>query len=241
MNKNQYEILYGIHPVVEALKAKRRKVFAIYTTKPTPKAWATVEKLVPPHIPIHHASRDQISRMANTTDHQGVVAQVSPFAFRKQFFEPAKQPLLILLDGIQDVRNLGAIIRSAYCANFDGIIVCEKQGAPLNAAVFKASAGLAEHMSIYLAPSAGAALNELKKTGYHLYLAMFDGQNAASCEYQMPGCLVIGSEGSGISAPLQRTGTHVTLSQRTTDISYNASVAAGILMFLMARHSKKLA
>lgn len=240
MNKDQYEILYGIHPVVEALKAKRRKVIAVYTTRPLPKAWGSIEKLLPSYIHPNFVNRDTLTKMAGTPDHQGVVAYVPPFGFQKKFFDPAKSPLLILLDGVQDVRNLGAIIRSAYCTNFDGIIICQKNGAPFNAAVFKASAGLAEHMPVYVAPSAGAAVSELKQAGYTLYMALFDGKNAATVTYQTPCCLVIGSEGSGIAPALHAAGTHITIPQRTPDVSYNASVAAGILMFLISTRAGKL-
>lgn len=240
MDKNQYDLLYGIHPIVEALKAKRRKIVTIYTTKPTPKAWGSIERLLPPYVSVHYVSREALAKMAGTTEHQGVVAQAMPFVFQKKFFDPAKSPLLILLDGIQDVRNVGAIIRSAFCAQFDGIIICQKQGAPFNATVFKASAGLAEYMPVYVASSAGAAASELKKAGYNLYLALFDGEDAATVDYQIPSCLVIGSEGSGINPSLFNAGKHITIAQRTHDVSYNASVAAGILMFLMATKTGQL-
>ena len=123
-NKHQGELIYGIHPVIEVLKAKRRKVISIYTTRPTPKAWGKIEKLFPERgIPIQYVSRDVLTNMAKTSDHQGIIAWVQHFPFRSKAFDPAKQKFLVLLDGIQDPRNVGAILRSAYCTGADGVML----------------------------------------------------------------------------------------------------------------------
>jgi 23S rRNA (guanosine2251-2'-O)-methyltransferase len=235
------ELIYGIHPVIEVLKAKRRKLISIYTTKPTPKSWDQIEKLMPVYpVQIQYVTRDVLARMAESTDHQGVVAWVHSFPFRKKFFEPEKSPFLVMLDGIQDARNVGAILRSAYCTNFDGVIMTQKGSAPLNAAAIKASAGLSEHLEIYVAPAASVAIQELKKAGYTSYLATFDGESAATCQFKKPLCMVIGGEGMGISKEILSQGVHVTLPQKQTDISYNASVAAGILFFFAAHQHQKI-
>jgi 23S rRNA (guanosine2251-2'-O)-methyltransferase len=185
-------------------------------------------------------SRDVLTRMAGGTEHQGVVAWVQSFAFRKKFFEPAKQKLLVMLDGIQDSRNVGAILRSAYCTSADGVIMIKRDAAPLNAAAFKSSAGLAEHLEIYLAASPQSAVIELKKAGYNIYLAAFDGKDATNFSYEAPMCLVIGSEGMGVSREILKDGAHITLPQKTADISYNASVAAGILLFIVSAKLKRI-
>lgn len=239
--KTQGELIYGIHPIIEVLKAKRRKIISIYTTKPEPKAWEQIQKVWPKyHVPIQYVSRDVLARMAGTTDHQGFVAWVQAFAFRKQFFNPEKQKFLVMLDGIQDSRNVGAILRSAYCTAADGVIMIKRDAAPLNAAAFKSAAGLAEHLEVYLAPSPQAAILELKKAGYSIYLATFDGENPLTHTFKMPLCMVIGSEGSGVSREILKEGIHITLPQKTADISYNASVAAGILLFLISTKSGKI-
>src|SRR5579863_5881317 len=235
------ELIFGIHPVVELLKAKRRKVISLYTTKPTPYAFSEIEKLLPKyHVPIQYVARNVLDRMAGTTDHQSVVAWVQTFPFRKTFFDPKKQKCLVMLDGIQDPRNLGAILRSAYCTGVDGAIVIKRGGAQLTGVAIKSSAGLSEHLEIYAAQSAAAAIIELKNAGYTVYLATFDGENATSCNYKVPLCAVIGGEGTGISKSILSSGIHVTLPQKTSDISYNASVAAGILLFLISARQNKL-
>lgn len=244
MNKKskevQGELVYGIHPVLEVLKARTRKLISLYTTKPEPKAWPQIVKLLPKGVQIQYVTREVLTKMANSMDHQGFVAWVGERPIRKKFFDPAKQKFLLMLDGIQDTGNLGAILRSAYCTGVDGIILCARQGAPLNAAALKSSAGLAEHLEIYEAPSAVAAAQLLKEAGYTMYLATLGGQDAASCEYKEPLCLVIGNEAVGVSKAIFTYGQQITLKQRTADISYNASVAAGILLFLVANKNARI-
>src|SRR5581483_5632679 len=108
-NKQVGELIYGTHPIIEVLKAKRRKVISIYTTKPEPKSWTQIQQLWPKyHVPIQYVARDILTRMAGSSDHQGVVAWVQAYPYRKQFFDSKKSPFLIMLDGIQDTRNVGA-------------------------------------------------------------------------------------------------------------------------------------
>lgn len=235
------ELIFGVHPIIELLKAKKRKLLAIYTTKPLPKAWSSLEPLLPKNVLIHYVPRESLHKLAYTQDHQSIVGFAAPFVIRKKMFEPSKQPFLLLLDGIQDIGNLGAIIRSAYCTGIDGIMIVKRGGAPINAQALKASAGLAEHVDIMLVPSAAHAALELKKAGYALYLAVAQkATDATTVDYKTPLCLVIGGEGFGISPEIRKEGTLITLPQREADISYNASVAAGILLFLIATKSKKL-
>jgi 23S rRNA (guanosine2251-2'-O)-methyltransferase len=229
------ELIFGIHPIVELLKAKRRKLISIYTTKPVPQSFADIEKEWPKYpVPIQYVTREILDKMVGTTDHQSVVAWTQPFPYRKVFFELKKQKTLVMLDGIQDPRNLGAILRSAYCTGVDGVILIKKGGAQLTGVAIKSSAGLSEHLEIYCAQSASSAVLELKNAGYTIYLATFDGENAAMCTYQGPLCLVVGGEGYGITKAILNSGKHVTLPQRRNDISYNASVAEGILLFLIS-------
>lgn len=233
------ELVFGIHSILELLKAKRRKLVTLYTTKPIPKNLQTIESLLPKTVQIQYVDREVLTKLAGTTDHQGVVAYATPFVIRKKFFEPERQKKLLMLDGIQDVRNLGAILRSAYCTGIDGVILVRKQGAPLNAAALKASAGLAEYLEIYMTPSSQSAVQELKKAGYNLYLAVVQrGTDATTIEYKEPLCLIIGSEATGITQDIRGSGQLITLPQRNPDISYNASVAAGILLFLITNSKK---
>lgn len=230
------ELIFGVHAIVEMLKAKRRKVYEMYTLKQEPKAWKHIASLLPKYkIPVHHLTRDHISQKVGTTDHQGVAALVSAFPFRKKFFDAEKEPFLMLLDGIQDVRNMGAILRSAYCTGVNGVIITKKHGAPLTGAAVKASAGLAERMEILEVGSAAEVLVQLKKAGYTLYVTALQGaQDATKVTYKSPLCVVIGSEEMGVSPEALKAGIVVKIPQKTNDISYNASVAAGIMLFIIS-------
>lgn len=231
----QGELIYGVHPVIEALKAKRRKIITLYTTKPTPKQWSSIERLMPSYpVAIQYVSHDVLHRMVGTSDHQSVVAWVQDFPFRKKPFDPAKHKFLLALDSIQDQRNLGAILRSAYCTGVDGVIMTTKNSAPLGAVALKSSAGLAEHMEIQQVPSLAVALEQLEKAGYSVYLAALGGKNALSCTFDLPLCVVIGNEATGISKQVLRVGTQIMLPQKQADVSYNASVAAGVLLFMIS-------
>jgi 23S rRNA (guanosine2251-2'-O)-methyltransferase len=234
------ELIFGIHPIIELFKAKRRKIYTIYTTRQTPKSWENILPYITREIQIQYVDREVLNRLAGTTDHQGVVAWASPFVIRKKFFDPAKSPFLVMLDGIQDPRNLGAILRSSYCTGADGIIIGKKNSAPLNAVALKSSAGLAEHLEIYETQTSISAVQELKKAGYMLYFATLQGEDISQVHFDLPLCLVVGNEATGVARNLVSYGKQIKLPQRTTDISYNASVAAGILLFLMATQTKKI-
>lgn len=235
------DFVYGVHAVLELLMAKRRKVGAVYTTDHPIKSWSHIKRLLPDYVPVNIVSRETLAKMTDSEDHQGIIAYVSPFPYCKQMFDPAKSSFVLVLDGIQDVRNLGAIVRSAYCAGVDGIVLTRRGGAPINAAAVKASAGLAEHVQVYVAATINEAVADLKKQGYHIYLATLGkGENAANVKFEHPTALVIGSEEMGISPSVLKNGTRILLPQRRADISYNASVAAGILMFLIGTQIQKI-
>ena len=234
------EVVYGVHPIIELLKAKKRKLISIYTTKPLPKSWDKIKPYLPQRIQnIQYVSRDKLAGIAGSPEHMGVVALTSPFQYQTKMFDAAKKPFILLLDSIQDVGNLGAILRSAYCTGVDGVVLCRKGGSILTSAVFKASAGYAEHLDIYIAPTINVAVEEIKKAGYNLYLSVVDSKNdATKIEYKKPTCLVIGNEATGITKSIKKDGTLITLPQKTSDISYNASVASGILLFLVSQKIK---
>ncbi len=230
------EVLFGAHSIIEAIKAKKRKLISVYTTKPLPKAYNRIKSVLPAsgNYTVNYVSREALTKICGSSEHMGVVAWFSNFVYQKNFFNPEKHPMILLLDSVQDVRNLGAILRSAHCTNFDGVVLCQNRSAPLNGAAIKASAGLAEHLSIFLAPSVPAALDLCKKAGYQVYMSVLGGKDLNSVQVQKPLCLVIGNEEKGIEKSLHSSGTLITLPQKNPEISYNASVAAGILMFYLS-------
>jgi len=229
------ELIYGVHPIIELLKAKKRKLLALYTTRPAPKAWDQIQELMPKYpVAVNIVSKEALTNMAGTSDHQGVVGYAAPFVYRSKPFDPQRHTFLLMLDGIQDIRNLGAILRSAYCTGVQGVIITKRNSASLTAPALKASAGLAEHLDIYLANSAQSGAQELVAAGYTLYVAAFKGEAASQATFKNPLCMVIGSEGLGVTPSVIKMGTQITLEQRSPDISYNASVAAGILLYMIS-------
>ena len=230
--KKIQEIVYGINPVQELIKAKKRKVSMVYTTDPQPKAFSKILQSLPSYIEVRKVSKQHLENLSGTGDHQGVVALASPLQIRKKFFEPDKNPFLVLLDGVQDPRNLGAIIRSAYCTNASGVLIPQKGSSPLTGTVNKASAGLLERVDIFQAPSTVDCVKELKSAGYNIFISTLDkSASMTETKFLVPFCIVIGSEGTGVSKQILNQGQPVKIPQREADISYNASVAAGILFF----------
>lgn len=238
--------LFGIHPLAELLRAKRRKLYQIFTTQPLPKGFASLRDLIPSYVSIHYVSREELTKRAGTADHQGIVALAEPLPIRKKPFESSKQRFILMLDGIQDPRNLGAIIRSACCTGVEGIVIPQSHTAPLNGVVCKASAGLIEHIDIYQPTTSISAIQEIEKAGYTIYLAALGGVDMRTVAYQAPLCLVIGSEGTGIAKTLIQYGTRIQIPQSIPvradhdSISYNASVAAGITLYTLATAIKKI-
>ena len=234
-NEVRGELIYGAHPIIEVLKTKRRKVITLYTTKPEPKAFNRVKEFLPPRLPqIQYMNKDALDRLVGNAEHMGIAALVGPFPYRSKMFDPVKHPFLLLLDSVLDVRNLGAILRSAYVMGVNGVIISRGNAAPLNAAALKASAGLAEHLEIYQASSTRGVLKELTELGYHHYMAVLeDGVNACDVEYAQAKVLVIGNEEKGIAKELQKQGERITIPQVDPSVSLNASVATGMLLLIM--------
>ena len=234
MNQDMSSVVFGAHSVCEVLKNNRRRVERIFTTKQESKAFRQVKGVLPSRIPVSFVERTTLNKLAGTPDHQGVVAAVAPFPFRKKLFAPERTPLVVFLDSVQDPRNLGAILRSAYCTGCSGVVFAGRQTAPLSGTAHRASAGLAERLEILIEPSPLEAAKNLIKAGYTLYSGALGGTRISEVDIQLPAVLVVGNEGEGVSSQIQKLSTRIMLPQQSADVSYNASVAAGLMMFLVS-------
>ncbi len=174
--------------------------------------------------------------------HQGLIAFVSAaqysdmddiFALAR---EKGEDPFIIVLDGITDPHNLGAILRTAECCGAHGVIIPRRRGVGLTPAAVKAAAGAQEYVKVVRVVNLARALGELKDQGVWVYGADMEGEDAFSASLDGPLALVIGSEGSGVSEHvLSLCDRTIALPMKGSISSLNASVAAGVLMYQVVR------
>ena len=240
-------LLVGRNPIREALRAGK-----------------TLEKLIVASGDLSGAAMD-IIRMAKEAGvvvqsvdrarldqiypaHQGMVAYVPQAEYVELedilagAIAKGEDPFIIVLDGITDPHNLGAIIRSAECAGAHGVVIPERRSVGLTPACAKAAAGALSHMPVARVTNLNRAIEQLKSAGVWCMAAAMDGEDAFHTDLTGPIALIIGSEGNGISnMTLQKCDRRISLPMYGHIDSLNASVAAGILMYQVvhARRSKQ--
>lgn len=189
-------------------------------------------------IPVVHTERAGLDRICGGLNHQGVIA----YAAAKEYVsiddilataaERGEPPFVLVLDGIEDPYNLGAIIRTAECAGVHGVIIPKRRSATLSAAVEKTSAGALEYMAIARVPNLTAAVEELKEKGLWVYAAEAGGQPLHSTSMTGPVAVVMGGEGTGVSQLLRSKcdfTVSVPLCGRIN--SLNVSAAAAVVLY----------
>ena len=243
------ETLYGIHPVHEALKARRRKIEAIFISDDSrPERFGRIRGMADEQgVAIQTTASDRILQMSRSRQHQGIAARVSPFpvvAVRSvaELAVSEVQPVFfLLLDQIHDPQNLGAIIRSALSVGVDAIIVPKSRSATPTPTVSKASAGALEHIHLYRVNNLAQIMQGLKKTGLWLYGLDGDSPNDLyRTEFDGSVGLVIGGEGSGLRR-LVKTNCDQLLAipQQGPIDSLNASAAAAVAMYEVFRQRRR--
>jgi 23S rRNA (guanosine2251-2'-O)-methyltransferase len=235
------ETLYGIHPVLEALKARRRKIFRIFIA--TGRISGRIEPVVliaeTLKVPVEYAPSDRIETLSASKIHQGVCAAVSRFPYDglPVFPEAASSgdgpPFWVVADSIHDPRNLGALIRTALCVGVDGIIIAKDRSAPATPAVSKASAGALEHTRLIRVTNLVTTLAALKAAG--VWVAGLDGdadQSLFGIDLKGPLALVIGGEEKGIRPLVKKHCDFlVAIPHHGPVNSLNASVAGAVAMY----------
>ena len=193
-------------------------------------------------IELRRVDDKQLSKYADGVVHQGVVALAAPVKFADlgevlQNWSSDKAPLLILLDGIEDPHNMGAIIRTAECCGATAVLIAKRHTAPLNATVAKTSAGALESIPLVQVGNVAQTIEELKKQGFWVLGAHMEGQQTLyQADLTSPLVLVIGNEGKGLSRlTKERCDFLVTIPMYGRINSLNASVAAAILMYEAVR------
>jgi 23S rRNA (guanosine2251-2'-O)-methyltransferase len=244
------DLLWGIHPVYEALEQEAERISEIILVKDRKggKREEIIEKARAAGIKMNFVtSLRLIGEEASQVRHQGVVAKMSqtnlmPFADLLDTFDrlvkEGKNPRIIVLDSLQDPHNIGAIIRSAHASGMDAVLLTRERSAPLGGTAAKSAAGAMSHIDICQVTNLAQSLQALKEVGAWVFGAIKDAeaQSLYSSDLVLPACVVVGSEGSGIR-PLVRKQCDVLLSipmEGQLD-SLNSSVAAGVIMFEMLR------
>ncbi|MGO9119878.1 MAG: 23S rRNA (guanosine(2251)-2'-O)-methyltransferase RlmB [Desulfomonilaceae bacterium] len=196
-------LIYGIHPVLETVRAGKRRVEAIFLARSTPSTIDFVAKIENLGIPITRASTSEIFSLAGSSHHQGIVARVGPFPYvgLDEFLsgsEAIHGPLLIL-DQVQDPANFGNIIRSAECLGVPAVIVARDRSVGITAAVEKAAAGASAHISIIRVINLVRVIDELKAANFWIYGTHQESRRSLySFVFSGKIAVVLGSEGKGM-------------------------------------------
>lgn len=238
------EILYGVHPVAECLRAGRRRVLNILLSDRGRQE--ALEKALGRRLPSKPeiVGRDALTGQAGTANHQGVIARVETYPY-EEWRELLRGPerFLLVLDNLEDPQNVGAILRSAYCAGVTGVTLRKHHAAQVTPAVAKASAGACEHLAIALVPNQSMVLDACAEEGFTRVALGMNGESLWVADLSWRGNLavVVGAEGRGIS-PLVARHCDRTLAvpMRGTLDSLNASVATALLLFEVARNRREV-
>jgi 23S rRNA (guanosine2251-2'-O)-methyltransferase len=229
------EVIYGVRPVIEALRSPRREVFEVLEAAGTAEV---AEAAAASGVPVKRVDRARIGELANGGVHQGIVARVGPYQYSGlDEILAAPDPLVLVLDGVTDPRNLGAILRAADGAGASGVVIPKDRAAGVTAAAVKASAGASEHARVARETNLRRAIDRMKKSGLWVYAAEGEAEREGGTPYYAldltgPVALVLGSEGRGIRR-LVREGCDgaVSIPMLGAVESLNVSVAVAVLLY----------
>lgn len=237
-------IIYGRNAVSEAFRASR-PVDVLYVLKGVKGLNALVSAAKGAGAVVKEANADKFNALLKNEKeprHGGVICVVSRVRYSSvgeilSVSETKREPpFIIIADGIEDPRNLGALIRSAEAAGADGIIIPKRGGAPVTGAVYAASAGAAAFLKTARVTNLTDTVKELKKRGVWVYGAEADGEPYYDADFSGGVCLVVGSEGRGLGRLVRENCDFiVSVPLRGRVGSLNASVCGGILMFHIAK------
>ncbi len=240
-------LLFGIYPVIEALKAKQT-IDKAYVQKglQSPKIDAIVADLEALNTTISYVPLEKMEKLCRS-NHQGIILISSPIEFVgletmvEAVLESEKKPLFLILDQISDVRNFGAILRTAECTGVDGVIIQKKGGAPVSGDTVKTSAGAIFNIPICKVDHIKDAIYYLQGSGITTIAATEKTQDTIyNLELNEPMAIVMGSEGLGVSkSVLSIVDKKASLPLLGVINSLNVSVACGALLYEVVRQRSK--
>jgi len=235
--------LTGIHAVREALEAARPlDRIVIAKGRQDTRTEEIVQLARKQGVPVRFEDRGQLDRLANSKDHQGVVALAAArgASSLEEIIGSAKasqRGLIVLLDGVEDPHNLGAIVRTALAAGAHGVVIPERRAAGLTDTVSRASAGALSHLPIAKVTNLVRSMEELKEAGYWLIgLDEHAEQSYTQVDYNTPVGIVLGGEGQGLHELTRRRCDFLVSLPTTGPVkSLNVSVATGVVLFEVLR------
>jgi len=238
-------LLAGRNPIREALRAGRDiEKLMVLRGELTGSAREIVQMAREMHIVVQEVEKVRLDEIAH--NHQGMIAIASAYkystveAMLQEAADKGEDPFLILLDGVTDPHNLGAIIRSAECVGAHGVIVPERRSVGLTTSAVKASAGAIEHMKVARVVNLNRTIEELKQRNIWTYALTMDGEDYERVNFKGGCALIVGSEGEGVSRlVLEKCDQKVSLPMAGHIDSLNASVAAGIVMYRVLSSRRK--
>ena len=231
-------ILSGINPVLESLKAGR-PLDRILIAKGAagPRLQEIIDMARRASVSVRFEERGGLDRLAGTPAHQGVVAMAASQRYAElDDVAPAAQ-LLVVLDGVEDPHNLGAIVRTAHAAGAGAVVIPERRAVGLTDVVAKAASGALEYLPVVRATNINRTLDELKRLGYWIYgLDERGAEDYDAIDYHAPTALVFGGEGKGLHEQVRKhCDVLVRIPMEGRIPSLNVSVAAGIVLFQCKR------
>lgn len=240
--------IFGVNPVLEALRAKRRAIREITIAHGTKDARLAqlIELARAEGVPVHYAPRPQLDRATGNAVHQGVVARIAAAEYADTddlldsigaLVESGTAPLILVLDGVEDPHNLGAILRTAECAGVNGVFVPERRAAGLTEAVGKASAGAIEYVPVARATNLSRLIDQLKERNVWVVGTAADAStDYTGWDWTRASAIVMGGEGSGLHRLVRE---HCDVLVRIPVLgqieSLNVSVATGIILYEVLR------
>lgn len=239
------EILYGLHPVEEALKAGKRRFdhVCVARERQDQRLQRIVDSCRDAGVSLRVEPREHLTHLARTAAHQGVVAVVRAKTLfdLEDLLEPESgRRFLLALDGVEDPQNMGALLRTADGAGVTGVILTERRSAPLSPVVVKASAGASEHVRIARVVNLVRALEEAKKRNlWCLGLDEHGAKDYDEFDYTGECVLVLGSEGHGLHDLVRRTCDHLMRIPMAGAVSsLNVSAAGAVVLYEAARQHR---
>ena len=226
-------ILSGIHPVVEALRGKR-PLDRILVAKGAggPRLQEIIDLARQASVPVRFEPRNSLDRLAGSPAHQGIVAMGAAQKYA-DIGQAAEGELVVVLDGVEDPHNLGAIIRTAHAAGAASVVIPERRAASVTDVVAKAAAGALEHLPVARVTNINRTLENLKERGFWIYgLDERGDQDYDRVDYGSPAAIVLGGEGKGLHEQVRKhCDALVRIPMAGKISSLNVSVAAGVVLF----------